>query len=164
VLLSVRDPEKWYESVSSTIYQVSQRSRSPFAPLFLLLMRLVRPGVASMIPMINRLIWQGTFQRRFEDKEYAISVFNQHNEEVKQYVPPEKLLVYSVKEGWEPLCAFLGVPVPDMPFPHLNDRENFPGNQVRQQMQARMVRTASIAAVGIAAFLLLRGMMRRKEG
>jgi hypothetical protein len=129
----------------------------------MLVVRVIRPGIAAIIPMINRLIWEGTFQRRFEDKDYAISVFNRHNEEVKNYVPPEKLLVYSVKEGWEPLCAFLGVPVPDMPFPHLNDRENFPGNQVRQQARTRLVRVASIAVASIAAFLLLRGVIRRKE-
>lgn len=163
VLLSVRDPEKWYESVSSTIYEVSRRSRSPFAPLFMLLARTMRPGVVEMVSMVNRLIWDGTFQRRFEDKEYALSVFKQHNEEVKNYVPPEKLLAYSVKEGWEPLCAFLGVPVPDVPFPHLNDRDSFPGNRV-MQMRTRVVRAASVAAVAIIAFLLLRGVVRRKEG
>lgn len=162
VLLSVRDPEKWYESVSSTIYQASRRSRSPFAPLLMQVVRLVRPGVAVIIPMINRLIWEGTFQGRFEDKDYALSVFNRHNEEVKNYVPPEKLLVYSVKEGWEPLCAFLDVPVPDVPFPHLNDRENFLGNQIRRQARARTVQIAKVAVVAIAAFLLLRGVIRRK--
>ncbi len=162
VLLSVRDPEKWYESVTSTIYQVSRRSRSPFAPLLMLLLSLIRPSVAKLVPLINRLIWQGTFQDRFEDKAFALSVFNQHNEEVKQYVPPEKLLVYSVKEGWEPLCAFLGVPVPDVPFPHLNDRENFVGNRMGEQ--ARLVRGVAVAAIGVVALLLLRGMMKRKEG
>lgn len=111
VLLSVRDPEKWYESVINTIYQVSRRDpSSPHAR------------------MIRKLIWDGTFHGRFEDKAYAISVFQTHNEEVKRLVPPEKLLVYDVKEGWEPLCTFLGVPVPlDMPFPHLNDRQEFLG-------------------------------------
>jgi len=162
VLLSVRDPEKWYESVSSTIYQVSRRSRSPLAPLLMLLLRVIRPNIATTVPMVNNLIWQSTFLNRFEDKAFAISVFNQHNEEVKQYVPPEKLLVYSVKDGWEPLCTFLEVPVPNVPFPHLNDRENFPGNRMREQ--ARLVRIAAVAAIGVVALLLLRGIMRRKEG
>ena len=40
-------------------------------------------------------------------------------------MPPERLLVYEVKEGWEPLCRFLGVPVPQTPFPHVNDAETF---------------------------------------
>lgn len=118
VLLSVREPEKWYESVKSTIYQSSHKGVTPDMV------------AAAVLPMTNQVVWNGTFHDRFEEKEYAISVFNQHNEEVKSYMPPEKLLVYQVKDGWEPLCAFLGVPVPDVPFPRLNDRESFPGNRV----------------------------------
>lgn len=53
------------------------------------------------------------------------SRFCEHNEDVKRTVPPEKLLVFSVKEGWAPLCEFLDVPVPDEPFPHVNDRQSF---------------------------------------
>ena len=110
VLLTVRDPEKWYESVRSTIYIVS-RQHLPDSP---------------HAQMLNTLVWEGTFDGKFEDKEYAIAVFLQHIEEVKQHVSPDKLLIYDVKEGWEPLCAFLGVEVPaDMPFPRLNDRDTF---------------------------------------
>ncbi len=139
VLLSMRDPEKWYESTKSTIYQVSQRSRTSSALLVFFFLKLVKHGIAAATPMVNRLVWKDTFHDRFEEKEYATSVFNQHNEEVKNYVPPEKLLVYSVKDGWEPLCAFLGVPVPDVSFPHLNDRESFPGNEMGQYIQKRAV-------------------------
>jgi Sulfotransferase domain len=109
VLLSVRDPEKWYESVASTIYQSSNRDPTPLHAR-----------------MIDTLIWQGTFNGRFEEKDYAIAIFQRHIEEVKRDVPPEKLLVYDVKEGWPPLCTFLGVEVPaEKSFPHLNDRESF---------------------------------------
>ncbi len=122
VLLSVRDPEKWYESVANTIYRVSHmnpdHARTPHGH------------------MVRTLIWQGTFHNRFEDKDYAIGVFLRHIEEVRQYVPAEKLLVYSVKEGWEPLCAFLGVEVPTgKAFPHENDRANFLGDIIRRQQE-----------------------------
>ena len=63
--------------------------------------------------MLDRLIWDGTFEGRFEDKPHAVEVFNRHNEEVQGSVPPDRLLVYEVKEGWGPLCSFLGVPVPE---------------------------------------------------
>src|SRR5260370_3737524 len=113
VLITVRDPEKWYESVSSTVYTMVRRD-----PLSL------------MARMVNALVWEGTFDGKFEEKDYAIAVFLQHIESVKQQVPPEKLLVYDVKEGWEPLCAFLGVEAPpEKPFPRLNDRANFVGNE-----------------------------------
>jgi hypothetical protein len=75
--------------------------------------------------MINGLIWDGTFQGRFPDRDFAIRVFNEHNEAVKAKAPADRLLVWDVKQGWEPLCAFLGVEVPDEPFPHLNDTASF---------------------------------------
>ena len=48
-----------------------------------------------------------------------------HIESVKSNVPPEKLLVYDVRQGWEPLCNFLGVAVPQKPFPHLHDAHTY---------------------------------------
>ncbi|HLX58932.1 MAG TPA: sulfotransferase [Ktedonobacteraceae bacterium] len=118
VLLTIRDPEKWYQSVISTIYQVPRPD----------------PALSLHAHMVNAIIWQGTFDGKIEDKDYAIAVFLQHIEEVKRQVPAEKLLVYDVKEGWEPLCAFLGVEVPaGKAFPHLNDRENFVGRARQQQ-------------------------------
>src|SRR5205823_9521593 len=105
-----------------------------------IMMRFI-PNLRHMRRMINALIWEKTFGGRFEDKDHAIAVFKQHIEEVKQRVPSEKLLVYDVKQGWEPLCAFLGVEVPkDTPFPHLNDRANFAGNRMLRQLLVRMFR------------------------
>jgi PAS domain S-box-containing protein len=75
--------------------------------------------------MINGLIWNGTFEGRFKDKDFAIGVFNAHNEDVRRKVPADRLLVYEITEGWEPLCEFLDVPVPDTPMPHLNDATSF---------------------------------------
>jgi hypothetical protein len=40
-------------------------------------------------------------------------------------VPPDRLLVFTVDEGWRPLCDFIGVPVPEAPFPRVNDRAQF---------------------------------------
>ena len=53
----------------------------------------------------------------------CIKFYEEHVDEVKANVPPEKLLVFNVKEGWEPLCSFLDLPVPSVPFPNLNDRQ-----------------------------------------
>ena len=72
--------------------------------------------------MVNALIWDGTFQGRFEEKDFALGILRNHIEEVKSSVPPDKLLFFKVQDGWEPLCEFLGVDVPSEPFPHLNDR------------------------------------------
>lgn len=115
VLLSVRDADKWYESVYQTIYQagpsLGQKIRMsfklPFSPRLQKLIRIFK--MASSV-------WKKDFGGRFKDKAYALEVFHCHNQEVKAYVAPERLLVYEVKQGWEPLCAFLNVPIPAKPL------------------------------------------------
>ncbi len=112
VLLSVRDPERWYQSVLNTIYGGGRtEGGSPLGP-----------DDRTFPRMVNTIIWQGTFGGAFEEKQHALDVFKRHIQEVKDRVPSDRLLVYDVKEGWEPLCRFLNVPAPvDTPFPRLND-------------------------------------------
>ena len=54
-----------------------------------------------------------------------IGYFKRHTEEVVRSIPEERLLIYEAGQGWEPLCRFLGVAVPDEPFPQVNSREEF---------------------------------------
>lgn len=129
VLLTVRDPERWYESASNTIMQQIGGRRTVgmiFFSVLLSIIRLFSPSLRHLRLMQGAIIARGTFGGKFLNKRHTITVFQQHIEAVKRQVPPEKLLVYEVKEGWEPLCSFLGVEVPrDKPFPHLNDRASF---------------------------------------
>ncbi len=67
----------------------------------------------------------GIFGGRIDDRAHVIKVFEQHIAEVKATIPPDRLLVFDVREGWAPLCAFLGCPVPDEPFPRVNDSAQF---------------------------------------
>ncbi len=119
VILSVRDPEKWYASAERTIYALKEAAArgaletdGPAAP-------------PEVLGMIKSLIWDTTFEDRFADKDFAIEVFERHNEQVKQTVPADQLLVYEIQQGWEPICEFLGADVPADEFPHLNDAESF---------------------------------------
>jgi hypothetical protein len=122
VILSVRDPERWYASVRNTIYELSVVI--PRHPIYRIGYKLVSffvfrgPGI---VDLAGEIIWKGTFDGRFEDKRHAIDIFERHNAEVQRRVPGDRLLVYDVKTGWEPLCEFLGVEVPDEPFPRTND-------------------------------------------
>ncbi|MFI5455994.1 MAG: sulfotransferase family protein [Isosphaerales bacterium] len=144
VVLSVRDPERWYDSARQTIYY----ARNAFPGW----MRLFLPRMRGFRRMLDRLAWYGMFQGRFDDKAFAIEVFNRYNEQVRRDVPPERLLVYEVREGWEPLCAFLGVPVPDgKPFPHVNDAADF---RARVRRGARIVRTVGYTILVIVALIL----------
>jgi hypothetical protein len=158
VLLSVRDPERWYESTRSTIYELNMLiDSSAIARLiFGLSSLLVFGGFAGgRSSMVNDLIWQGTFDGRFEDEAYAIEVYERHNDEVKRRVPSGRLLVYEVQDGWGPLCEFLDVPEPEGPFPRLNDAA-----QMRRGMKAvRALSTALPVALTLsiaAALVLLR--------
>jgi Sulfotransferase domain len=71
--------------------------------------------------MVRKAILKDTFDNRFEDKAHAIEVFKRHNQEVRDTIDPSRLLEFDVRQGWEPLCRFLEVPVPSDPFPRLND-------------------------------------------
>jgi hypothetical protein len=143
VLLSVRDPQRWYTSTLNTIYSV--RYRSPMRWMMYLV-----PRMRVLRRMLDTILWQGTFHGRFTDRAYAIEVFNQHNAEVQRVVPPERLLVYEVGQGWEPLCRFLGVPVPQgQPFPHLNDTAAFQAI-IQRGARARQLALGGAALTGLA--------------
>ena len=164
VLLSVRDPERWYESTRSTIYELGRISTgSPFSRLgFALLSRLVFGRFKTgQGPMTEEIVWRGTFDGKFEDKHHAIEVFNRHNREVQRRVPKERLLVYEVRQGWGPLCEFFGVEVLDKPFPHLNDAAQMRRRIVGMRAASFAVPAALALVAGIAALeLLRRGRLR----
>ena len=91
-----------------------------------------QPAWTRLIPkprkvdrMTKNIIWNGKFDGKFEDKAHAETVWNAHIDEVKSALPADRLLVFEVKDGWAPLCAFLGKPVPERPFPRVNDAEQF---------------------------------------
>lgn len=75
--------------------------------------------------LAETLIWQGIFDGRFDDREYALRVYADHVAEVRTTVPAERLLEFDPAQGWEPLCDFLGVEVPETPFPLLNTTAAF---------------------------------------
>jgi hypothetical protein len=126
VILTVRDAEQWYDSAVNTIYKASKPGL-----LQKLLMSLIMPfsrrlrNLMRIFDLVDKMVWSGDFQGKFFDKPFAVGVFNHYIDQVKQAVPADQLLVYEVKQGWDPLCRFLGVPVPDQPFPRLNERAFF---------------------------------------
>ncbi|MDQ3247991.1 MAG: sulfotransferase family protein [Chloroflexota bacterium] len=151
VLLSVRDPENWYQSAYNTIFRVGRQFPMNQMPKIV-------PPLRRFIRMVDAIIWRGTFHGRFADKPYAIAVFNRHIEEVKQIVPPQRLLVYEVKEGWEPLCKFLGVPVPQgIPFPHANDTVQF-----QQQFYRRIGAALLAIVIAVINILWITSWLRRR--
>ena len=123
VILTLRDPESWYANASQTILRLPPR------PIMALLRVLSLFNddlklLMSIAPVARKVGFEYAFDGNLS-KEHVIDVFNRHNQRVQQLVPSEKLLVYEIKEGWEPLSTFLNVAVPDEPFPRVNTRTEF---------------------------------------
>jgi hypothetical protein len=126
VILSHRDPERWYESMTETILALAIQNGQDSAA--------ATPD--ETMSKFAGIIYDRTFNLDFS-KANVIAAFERHNAEVKRRIPAERLLVYEVAQGWEPLCAHLGVAVPEQPFPRVNDRKEF-------QTHARKAREAGL--------------------
>ncbi len=112
VLLSLRDPEEWWESAKETILAPHE---GPY---------ITKEWLAMVQAMFARL-W-GT---RPLDHDSSISAFNENTARVMREVPAERLLVWRAGDGWEPICRALKLPVPDEPFPRTNTREDWRARQ-----------------------------------
>ena len=111
-VLTHRSPESWAASFSETIYKLlAGRDQAP-------------EDMRPWLDMATNVIDQSGFPAGL-DVAGLMAGFTAHNEAVQEVIPADRLLVYQVKEGWGPLCEFLGVPVPDEAFPRTNDRSEF---------------------------------------
>jgi Sulfotransferase domain len=128
VILTTRDEEEWFESFGQTILRVlrggwlpgnvaemfsGQRDTGQLADVS------VRMSREVMIPL--------SFAGTVAERGHVIECYVRHNAAVRGEVPAGRLLEFHVRQGWEPLCAFLEVPVPQHPFPHVNDRVTLTG-------------------------------------
>lgn len=116
LILTERDPGRWYESMAATIFSPQHRQSLQGSPVGAIIGKLARRSWANRDDALSA----GPPTR-----EVLIELFKTHNAAVRAEIPPERLLTYSVSEGWEPLCDFLGVKVPGAPFPHVNNAEQF---------------------------------------
>jgi hypothetical protein len=112
VILTVRDPQEWYASMRDTFLAAAGPEGQPSIP---------GAGNGSFVKGGD---WS-QMMADLQDEPTAIADYERHIEDVRNYVPSHRLLVYEVRQGWKPLCDFLEVHVPDEPFPRLNDSEAF---------------------------------------
>lgn len=105
VILTVRDPQLWFKSNQAML---SPARRSVWMEF---------PGWALLEKTLNQ-----AYGGNYDHADTAIDAYLRHNAEVCRAIPQERLLVYSVSEGWPPLCKFLKLPIPESPFPKLNER------------------------------------------
>ena len=121
VLLNNRDREAWYKSTYNSIWEAKERAmRGELAG------NTENPPPPEVMAMVAKTVWDGSFDGQFTDKEYAFKKLDEHYDAVRATIPKDQLLEFDVtQEGWDPLCSFLGIDVPDTPFPHLNDTKSF---------------------------------------
>lgn len=112
IILSTRSAESWYSSFSETIL-ASLLARESWPP----------PAVA-WLTMVTKVVIDRSLGGR-TDKDGVIAAFRAQEAAVKAEIPSSRLLVHTAKDGWEPLCDFLGVPVPATPYPRTNSKEEF---------------------------------------
>jgi len=111
-ILTHRSPESWAQSFSETIYKLlAEGNKAP-------------TELQAWLAMCNGIIAETGFPNGL-DATGLMDAFVAHNDAVKAAIPAQQLLIYQVKDGWDPLCAFLEVPVPDEPFPRTNHRAEF---------------------------------------
>lgn len=113
ILLSTRDTDSWWRSADGTILEGAFRRF---------------PGEADdpWRVMVTKL-FEETFTPNYLDEDAAKQAYQRHNADVRATAPKDRLVDWKIGEGWEPLCAALGLAVPDEPFPHANTTEDFRG-------------------------------------
>jgi hypothetical protein len=122
VVLSVREPNAWFDSMSRTIFPLQEAAAAnPSSPM----------ERASKV-----MIWD-FFGGRLKDREHVVVTYERHNQAVRASIPAARLLTYDVREGWEPLCRFLGAPIPAKEFPRLNDSGDINDNAETFVRQAK---------------------------
>ncbi len=115
VLLSKRDPSAWFKSIHNTIVKATKGVSDEMAE--------AQPHHPAVLG--RRILLDEAFGGRVDDEDYVTGVFEAHNRAVCEAIALERLLVYEPGDGWEPLCRFFGVPVPDTDYPHANSTEDF---------------------------------------
>jgi hypothetical protein len=108
VVHTIRDPARWFESTQATIFAPTSPGMNPPAPF------------SEFFSMVT-----AEYGGRLHDRDHMIEHFKRHTDDVVRTVPKERLLVFEASQGWAPLCAFLGAPVPDTPYPQENSRAAF---------------------------------------
>ncbi len=114
VLHSIRPEESWINSFYKTIYPVMRDRKDN------------EPGLyRDRLDMAHEIVLEQVFDGKADDRDHALDTYRAHNKAVSMTISSDRLLIYDVAQGWEPLCQFLDVPIPDAPLPHVNSTEQF---------------------------------------
>lgn len=139
--LHPKGADAWYDSTMSTIYCTETMWQFRVLETF-------TPFGRKFCELARKMIWHRGHRDTITDRQRAIAYYHEHVETVKAAVPPERLLVYSVDQGWGPLCEFIGAPAPTTPFPNVNSRAEF--QKIKQGMARGAYVILGVLAVAVA--------------
>ena len=121
VVLSVRDPDEWFDSVQATI-----------VPFLAARGHHSSPHANAICEMGHEMVADQVFNGRISERQHATQVFKNHIADVQSEIPAGRLLTFDLRDGWRPLCEFLRVEVPDIPFPKTNSSKEFVEQEWKQ--------------------------------
>jgi hypothetical protein len=121
VVLSVRDPDEWFDSVQATI-----------VPFLAARGHHSSPHVNAICEMGHEMVAAQVFNGRISERQHATQVFKNHIADVQSEISADRLLTFDLSDGWRPLCEFLKVEVPDIPFPKTNSSKEFVEQEWKQ--------------------------------
>ncbi|KAG2501370.1 hypothetical protein HYH03_001160 [Edaphochlamys debaryana] len=149
VILTTRDFDGWYASVKDCLAPTADPAAFRPAPHTTVLP--LFKHIQLWYDMTRTVVWDGFMQGKFEDKEAVRKIVEAHVKHIKKVVPKKQLLELSPKDGWGPLCKFLGTPVPDVPFPQGESEE-----EMKAELAAlsKFIRNASYGVPLVGAGVL----------
>ncbi|KAL7935750.1 hypothetical protein V8C35DRAFT_333607 [Trichoderma chlorosporum] len=149
VVVVIRDYDKWFASVNQGLFKGFSGA--------LINLTLVGESIIGLrtVTALRRML-MGYFNARNMDeaRQNSRAIYDQHHRTIKEMVPPEQLLMYHLGEGWEPLCKFLGKPVPDVDFPHENGKE-----QLQETIERHVVKVLLRATGKLFSWAAVAGVM-----
>jgi hypothetical protein len=150
VVIVQRDFDSWWNS-----YQVGVLDKlfSPSQQIFVFLIRIViRSRAAEAMLKVNYGFFKATNVPEIHAN--ARVVYDEYYRKIRATIPAEKRLEYTIGDGWEPLCAFLGKDVPDMPFPRLNDSRSRSESQRKGEIMVLLNSARKVVMLGLSAGMI----------
>lgn len=149
VVIVKRDTDKWWASFETELLDTLWHPRS------WLINWITWNIIKSRAPFAMMKIHYGFFgvRERADINAVAKRKYEEYYENIINTVPPERTLIYDIQSGWEPLCKFLDKPVPDKPFPRVNEKaehDKSAKERTRKVMMAFYKVLAPVLIAGIA--------------
>ena len=162
VILTVRDsPQHWFQSLRKSVLAISDYWNDTA-----LSVRFVKSWGPQFPPALHKFVYGRAmaYKGLWGTEEKAAKYYEEHNEHIRSLVPREQLLEYNVKQGWDPLCAFLGKEVPSKPYPRVNSTKEWndhtsESNQLAQKVavvnfsKAVLLPSLAVLAAGVGIYM-----------